>query len=89
MLELNYLRVKKIILKRYIKQNVYIEVKGNIDTRVSIRNARILVTRRKIILSNEELDFTIDLYWVKKVKIEDGLRITFIYDENLQVSLEV
>ncbi len=89
MLELNYLKAKRIILKKYVRQNVYITVKGNIDTRLPIKKARILVTRRKIILSNEELDFTIDLYWVKKIKIEDGLRIIFIFIDDLKVSLEV
>lgn len=89
MLELKYLKVKNIILKNYLKQDVYVTVKGNIDTRIPVKKARILITKRKIVLSNEDTDFTIDLYWVKKVEIEDKLRIMFLYNDDLQVIMEV
>ena len=89
MLELKYLKVKNIILKNYLKQDVYVTVKGNIDTRIPVKKPRILITKRKIVLSNEDTDFTIDLYWVKKVEIEDKLRIMFLYNDDLQVIMEV
>ena len=41
MLDINYLRMKRIILKQFKKQNVHIEVQSTLSTRFIIENARI------------------------------------------------
>lgn len=76
--EINYLRMKKALLKYFKKSNVYIEIKGVINTRFIIEKARITINKHKLIISNEDLDTTILLDFIKKAKIDDGLRIELI-----------
>ncbi len=56
MLDINYLRMKRIILKQFKKQNVHIEVQSTLSTRFIIENARILINRRKLIIQNDNMD---------------------------------
>lgn len=76
--EINYLRMKKALLKYFRKSNVHIEIKGTISTRFIIEKARITINKHKLIISNEDLDATILLDFIKKAKIDDGLRIELI-----------
>lgn len=76
--EINYLRMKKALLKYFRKSNVHIEIKGTINTRFIIQKARITINKHKLIISNEDLDATILLDFIKKAKLDDGLRIELI-----------
>lgn len=76
--EINYLRMKRILLKNFRKSNVHIESKGIMNTRFIIEKARITINKHKIIVSNENLDCIILLDFIKKVKIDDRIRIELI-----------
>jgi len=65
MLDINYLRMKRIILKQFKKQNVHIEVQSTLSTRFIIENARILINRRKLIIQNDNMDCIILLDFIK------------------------
>lgn len=67
--EINYLRMKKALLKYFRKSNVHIEIKGTISTRFIIEKARITINKHKLIISNEDLDATILLDFIKKRKL--------------------
>lgn len=75
---INYLRMKKALIKNFRNQKVYIEIKGILSTRMWIDKCKILVNNHKIILQNEELDCTILLDFIKKIKIDKALRIELI-----------
>ena len=71
MLDINYLRMKRIILKQFKKQNVHIEVQSTLSTRFIIENARILINRRKLIIQNDNMDCIILLDFIKKAKVDN------------------
>lgn len=66
---INYLKMKKALIKNFRNQKVYIEVKGVLSTRLWIDKCKILVNNHKIILQNEDLDCTILLDFIKKLKL--------------------
>lgn len=76
--DISYLRMKRMLLKNFRKANVHIEIKGVINTRFIIQKARITINKHKLIISNEDLDATILLNFIKKAKLDDGLRIELI-----------
>lgn len=76
--EINYLRMKRTLLKNFRKANAHIETKGVMNTRFIIEKARITINKHKLIISNEDLDCIILLDFIKKAKINDGLRIELI-----------
>lgn len=78
MLDINYLKMKRIILKDFRNQRIYIETKGTFATRFWIDKARILINKHKIVISNEDIDCTILLDMIKKAKIDGRLRIKLI-----------
>lgn len=86
---INYEKIRRIILKKFVKQNVFVYIKGLVNTRTIINKARTIINKDKIIFANDDNNITIDLFNVRKVKIEDNLRITLTYSDDLQVSLEV
>ena len=86
---INYEKIRRIILKKFVKQNVFVYIKGLVNTRTIINKARTNINKDKIIFANDDNNITIDLFNVRKVKIEDNLRITLTYSDDLQVSLEV
>lgn len=69
LLDVNYLRMKRLILKNFKDFNVYIEVKGEFNTKYCIGKARVLINRHKIIISDENVDCTILLDFMEKIKI--------------------
>ena len=75
MLDINYLRMKRILLKDFKNQRIYIETQGTFTTRFWIDKARITINKHKLIISNEDLDCIILLDFIKKAKIDGGLRI--------------
>lgn len=76
--EINYLKMKKALLKNFRNANVYIEIKNICNTRICITKSRILINKHKLIISNEDIDCTILLDFIKKIKIDEGLRIELI-----------
>ena len=76
--DINYLRMKRILLKNFRKSNVHIESKGIMNTRFIIQKARITINKHKLIISNEDMDATILLDFIKKAKIDDITRIELI-----------
>lgn len=76
--DISYLKMKKALLKNFKNMKVYIETKEIINTRFCIEKARITINKHKLIISNEDLDATILLDFIKKAKIDDGLRIELI-----------
>lgn len=76
--DISYLKMKKALLKNFKNMKVHIETKGTINTRFIIEKARITINKHKLIISNEDLDATILLDFIKKAKIDDGLRIELI-----------
>ncbi len=78
MLDINYLRMKRILLKDFKNQRIYIETQGTFTTRFWIDKARILINKHKIVISNEDIDCTILLDMIKKAKIDGRLRIELI-----------
>ena len=84
----NYLRLKNILLKYYKNSNVYIETVGVINTRYCIEKAKINLNKRKLIILNENLDCTILLDFIKKYKQKDIYHIEFYYDDS-KVVLEI
>ena len=76
--DINYLKMKKILLKEFKNQRIYIETKGTFNTRYFIDKARILINKHKIVISNEDIDCIILLDMIKKAKIDGGLRIELV-----------
>lgn len=78
MLDINYIRLKRTLLKNLRNQKVYVEVKGIFSTRIWIDKSKILINKHKIIISNEDIDCTILLDFIKKIKTDKALRIELI-----------
>ncbi len=88
MLDINYLKLKKQLLKNFDNQKIYIEIFGVINTRYSIENAKILINKHKLIIANEETDCILLLDYVKKVKIDEGVTIT-LFSKDEKFVLEI
>lgn len=59
-------------IKEFQNQDIYIELGGAIQYNFLIRNAKILVSKQKIFITNEkEQDFIIELYYLKNIVIEE------------------
>ncbi|MBQ8234897.1 MAG: hypothetical protein IJZ36_04895 [Bacilli bacterium] len=84
----SYLKLKHIMLKYYRNARIFIEQKGIIDSRIIIDKSRILINRRKIVISNEDTDCIIEFDLLKKIKIEDKLHIELLY-KDFKVILEI
>lgn len=75
---LSYFKMKKILLKNFRNERVYIETKGIINTRFYINKSIILINRHKLVIANEEADCTILLDYIKKVKFYETSVIKLI-----------
>lgn len=76
--DISYLKLKRTLLKNFRQANVFIEEKGIFNTRFNIDKARITITKHKIVISNENLDATILLDFINKIKFYDISRIELI-----------
>ena len=76
--DINYLKMKKTLLKNFKNQRIYLETKGTFATRYCIDKARITINKHKLIISNEDLDTTILLDFINKIKFDGGIRIELI-----------
>lgn len=86
---LSYEKMKKIILKEYTKSNVFIYFRGIINTRIIIDKARIIINKDRLIFANNDDDVVISLFDVRKLKIQNNIKITLIYNDDFEISLEV
>lgn len=86
--DLNYIKMKKALLKNFKNTTVFVEIKGTLNTRFWIEKSRILINRHKVIISNENIDSTILLDLVKKIKVVDEYHIEFITKDS-QYILEI
>lgn len=85
---INYMRIKRILLKEFRNKQIYIEIVGYINTKFYINNSRLLINKHKIIISNEEADCIILLDYIEKIKIKSIFHIEF-FTENEKYILEV
>lgn len=85
---INYMRIKRILLKEFKNKKVYIEINGSINTKFYIDNSIILINKHKIIISNEDIDCTIILDSIVKIRIKSIFHIEF-FTENEKYILEV
>ena len=53
-----------------------------------ITNSKITICKNKIIISNEEKDFTIDFIVMKKIILDDEYRVKIIF-EDFEIILEI
>lgn len=88
MLDINYLKLKKQLLKNFDNQKIYIQIYGIINTRYAIENAKILVNKHKLVILNDEIDSIFNLDYIKSVKIENNVRIT-LFSRNEKYVLEI
>lgn len=86
--EINYLRMKNILLKNYKNVRVCVQVRGVINTKLIIEKSRITINRNKMIISNEDIDFTLEFMEVKKIKLCDIFHLEFHF-ENIVVNIEI
>ena len=86
---LSYEKMKKIILKEYTKSNVFIYFRGIINTRIIIDKARIIINKDRLIFANNDDDVVISLFDVRKLKIQNNIKIKLIYNDDFKISLEV
>lgn len=86
---IKYCEIKKIVLKNYINSNVFIFINGIINTRVIISKARVFINKDKIVFGNDENDITVDLFNVRNIRIENGIRLTLTYNNDPKIIMEV
>ena len=88
MLGISYLKLKKQLLKYYKNTRVYIEAKGEFNTRFWIDKSKILINRNRIVIANDNIDCNILLEYIKKYKSDSVCRIELIGKESTYI-LEV
>ncbi len=85
---INYLELKKILLKKFVNVKVMIQLRGILDTKIFIENTRIMINKHKLTIFNNEHDFSIEFMMMKNFKIEEKCHIELIY-EDFTVILEL
>ena len=85
---INFLKLKNIILKYFKNQRICIELKVIINTRFFIDNSKIIINKSKIVIANNEKDFTMELMNIKKMNLKELYHLEFLYDD-FAVILEV
>lgn len=84
-LGVNYLKLKKQLLKHYRNTRVYIETKGEFNTRFWIDKSKIIINRNRIVIANEDIDCNILLDYIKKFKSDSICRIELIGKESTYI----
>lgn len=87
-IDINYIKMKKLLLKEFKGSRIYIEQKGILNTRFWIDKSKILLNHNKLIIANDDIDCTILLDFIKKVKISNAFRIELIAKDE-QFILEI
>lgn len=81
-------RVKHILLKYYRNVNAQIKLHGVINTTLFFENTKVLIDKRKIILSDgEHKNFIVDLEDIEKIQIINVWHIILKY-KNLEVDIQ-
>ncbi len=86
--ESDFILLKRALLKNYVDTSVLIEISGTIQTKLFITNSKITICKNKIIISNEDIDFSIDFVVMKEIVLDDELRIKIIYSD-FEIILEI
>ena len=76
---IKYLEFKRLLLKHYRNTRVCIELRGALNSRIFIENTRITINKNKLIISNEENNFTIEFMMMKKIKLDEKYHIELLY----------
>lgn len=84
----DFLLLKNILLKNFANTYVTIILNGSIQTQILIKDSKITICKNKIIISNEDKDFTIDFLMMKKIILDDKYRIKIIYND-FEIILEI
>lgn len=84
----DFLLLKNILLKNFANTYVTIILNGSIQTQILIKDSKITICKNKIIISNEDKDFTIDFLMMKNIILDDEYRIKIIYND-FEIILEI
>ena len=84
----DFLLLKNILLKNFAITYVTIILNGSIQTQILIKDSKITICKNKIIISNEDKDFTIDFIMMKNIILDDEYRIKIIYND-FEIILEI
>lgn len=84
----DFLLLKNILLKNFTNTYVTIILNGSIQTQILIKDSKITICKNKIIISNEDKDFTIDFIMMKNIILDDEYRIKIIYND-FEIILEI
>lgn len=84
----NYIKLKNNLLKYFKNEMVVIELKGNLETKLVIHEAKILINKRKVIILNDDLDFSTEFRYIKKIKFDGNFKLILQY-KDYHILLEV
>lgn len=84
----DFLLLKNILLKNFVNTSAMIILNGSIQTQILIKDSKITICKNKIIISNEDKDFTIDFIMMKNIILDDEYRIKIIYND-FEIILEI
>ena len=84
----DFLLLKNILLKNFANTYVMIILNGSIQTQILIKDSKITICKNKIIISNEDKDFTIDFIMMKNIILDDEYRIKIVYND-FEIILEI
>ena len=82
----DFLLLKNILLKNFANTYVTIILNGGIQ--ILIKDSKITICKNKIIISNEDKDFTIDFLMMKNIILDDEYRIIILYND-FKIILEI
>lgn len=84
----DFLLLKNILLKNFANTYVTIILNGGIQIQILIKDSKITICKNKIIISNEDKDFTIDFLMMKNIILDDEYRIIILYND-FKIILEI
>lgn len=85
---INYASLKNVMFKYFKNQRVLIEIRGVMQTKMFVENAKISINRCKLAIYNDTTDFSIDFGELKKLKTQDKYHIELIF-ESFTIEIEV
>ncbi|MBO5349040.1 MAG: hypothetical protein J6A89_04400 [Clostridia bacterium] len=86
--KLEYMKLKKVLLKNLKNQRVCIEIKGIISTQFFIEKTKVIINKHKMILADENKEFELEFLKIKKIKFQDMWSFKIIY-EDFNVVVEI
>lgn len=85
---INFASLKNVMFKYFKHKRVLIEIRGTLQTRLFIEDAKICLNRCKMVIFNDTTDFSIDFGELKKLKTQDKYHVELVY-ENFTIEIEV